>query len=86
MTSPEPGPETKTADGATRISIFGTGELGRLIREKDWSHTPLGPIDASPRSVAPTAPSPAGTDLSVGEQDVRPEERGGSSRSAVTWC
>jgi PAS domain S-box-containing protein len=31
--------------------LTGGGELGRLIRKHDWSHTSLGPIDAWPQSL-----------------------------------
>lgn len=31
--------------------LVGGGEMGRLIREKDWSRTPLGPIEGWPQSL-----------------------------------
>jgi len=31
--------------------LSGGGELGRMIREKDWSQTPLGPINQWPQSL-----------------------------------
>ena len=34
--------------------LSGGGELGRLIREYDWSQTPLGPIESWPRSLKTT--------------------------------
>jgi signal transduction histidine kinase len=40
--------------GKTGVSFHdfsGGGELGRLFQEKDWSRTPLGPLEAWPRSL-----------------------------------
>ena len=37
-TAPEPG-------GKGKDWLFGGGTLGQLIREYDWSRTPLGPIE-----------------------------------------
>lgn len=31
--------------------LSGGGELGRMIRDKDWSETPLGPIELRPQSL-----------------------------------
>ncbi len=36
---------------AALSSLAGGGELGRLIREHDWSKTPLGPIEQWPQSL-----------------------------------
>src|SRR5262245_12968754 len=34
--------------------LVGGGEMGKLIRAKDWSETPLGPIDGWPQSLLTT--------------------------------
>jgi hypothetical protein len=39
--------ETSAAHG---VWLAGGGELGKLIREKDWSQTPLGPIPGWPHN------------------------------------
>jgi hypothetical protein len=31
--------------------LTGGGEMGKLIREMDWSRTPLGPIESWPQSL-----------------------------------
>ena len=31
--------------------LTGGGEMGRLIRERDWSRTPVGPVDTWPQSL-----------------------------------
>lgn len=37
--------------------LIGGGEMGKLIRSKDWSQTPLGPIGSWPEKAArPTRP------------------------------
>ncbi|HUJ25582.1 MAG TPA: ATP-binding protein [Myxococcales bacterium] len=35
-------------------ALAGGGEMGRLMREKDWSRTPLGPLDRWPQSLLTT--------------------------------
>jgi len=42
--------QNNTARGAVQF-FAGGGEMGRLIREKDWSITPLGPFTAWPQSL-----------------------------------
>ncbi|CUS35032.1 hypothetical protein COMA2_20049 [Candidatus Nitrospira nitrificans] len=34
--------------------LIGGGEMGDLVRAKDWSHTPLGPIESWPQSLRTT--------------------------------
>src|SRR5262245_971561 len=36
---------------STRDWLTGGGEMGKLIREMDWSRTPLGPIELWPQSL-----------------------------------
>ncbi len=44
-------PEVATTTPAAPDWLAGGGELGRLIRELDWSQTPLGPIESWPQSL-----------------------------------
>src|SRR5436190_11316784 len=53
------GPAPGTAAASARASsasafLQGGGELGALIRAKDWSRTPLGPPEAWPQSLKTT--------------------------------
>src|SRR5437016_1616441 len=34
--------------------LVGGGEMGRIVRSKDWSRTPLGPIESWPQSLRTT--------------------------------
>jgi PAS domain S-box-containing protein len=43
-------PKRVRTSGASRW-LTGGGEMGKLIREVDWSKTPLGPIDSWPQSL-----------------------------------
>src|SRR5690349_1044157 len=46
------GGEAQHASSRLADRLFpGGGELGRLIREKDWASTPLGPMGAWPQSL-----------------------------------
>ena len=36
------------------LIIHGGGEMGRLVREKNWAQTPLGPIESWPQSLRTT--------------------------------
>ena len=44
-------PENHPLGKATAASLTGGGEMGKLIREYDWSQTPLGPIQQWPQSL-----------------------------------
>ena len=43
--------ESKTSSRASFPFLSGGGEMGKLIREKNWSKTPLGPPDKWPQSL-----------------------------------
>jgi hypothetical protein len=34
--------------------LVGGGEMGKLLRSMDWSHTPLGPLPSWPQSLRTT--------------------------------
>ncbi|HEY2206137.1 MAG TPA: SpoIIE family protein phosphatase [Pseudonocardia sp.] len=51
--SPEE-PVARTRSGSGADWLVGGGEMGRMVREKDWSRTPLGPIEEWPHSLRTT--------------------------------
>ena len=51
MTGPLDDVSTPTTFGVAPEFLSGGGELGRLIRAKDWSRTPLGPPETWPQSL-----------------------------------
>jgi hypothetical protein len=46
-----PGDPESAGDAEAADWLVGGGEMARLIREKDWSRTPLGPIEEWPQSL-----------------------------------
>ena len=49
--SPSAPPQPSTSQSATGAWLAGGGRLGQLIREYDWSKTPLGALDHWPQSL-----------------------------------
>ena len=45
---------TQNLERAGADRLIGGGEMGKLIREMDWSKTPLGPIESWPQSLRTT--------------------------------
>src|SRR5882724_10889998 len=50
ISNPPNKPAVSPAPGA-ESSFIGGGEMGKVVRAKDWSKTPLGPIDSWPQSL-----------------------------------
>ena len=47
MSDPQRQPEPPYTESA----FIGGGEMGKFVRAKDWSRTPLGPIESWPPSL-----------------------------------
>ena len=45
------GKHKRVRTSGASLWLTGGGEMGKLIREMDWSKTPLGPIESWPQSL-----------------------------------